>query len=81
MDRIEQVMLLQNSLQAAGEPLLQELRRRRAERVQALISADSPEVRGAIWELDYLLELPQLLQQEAVELRSKTGEVSQDLTL
>lgn len=72
-DRIAQLMNLQQSLQN-WEPISQHLMTKRDELVSRLIAKEDPEVRGRIKELNSLLELPQRLQQEAVQLRQPQQE-------
>lgn len=57
----------------ALKPLLVE---RREEAVKKLIASENAEARGCIKQLDYLLELPRWLEQEAVDLSQRTTENS-----
>jgi len=44
--------------------------------VKKLIASENAEMRGCIKQLDYLLELPTRLEQEAVDLSQRTTENS-----
>jgi hypothetical protein len=63
-ERRGQVTALLNALPAAWSLLAAELRQRRADLLERLVAADDPELRGAIKEIDQILQLPNNLQQE-----------------
>lgn len=63
-ERQGQLTALLAALPAAWAMLTAELQRSRAEKVERLVAADDPELRGRIKEIDDLLQLPNNLRQE-----------------
>lgn len=63
-ERLNQVTATLNAMAGCWPTVAAELARIRADKVETLVAADSPELRGAIKEIDQLLQLPNNLRQE-----------------
>jgi type VI protein secretion system component VasF len=77
--RVDQVQAVLNAIPEAWAPLAREFERIRAEKVDKLITANNEELRGAIKFIDEVLQLPNNLRQELLNLVNslpKTGEAT-----
>ena len=63
-ERHNQVAATLNAMGGCWPLVAAELARIRADKVETLVAADSPELRGAIKEIDQLLQLPNNLREE-----------------
>lgn len=75
--RIDQVQSALNALAASWAPLAREFERIRADKVLNLITENNEQTRGAVKQIDELLQLPNNLRQELLSLANslpKPGE-------
>jgi hypothetical protein len=63
-ERLNQVAATLNAMEHGWPTVAAELARRRAEMVERLVAADNAELRGAIKQIDEVLQLPNNLRQE-----------------
>jgi hypothetical protein len=73
-ERLAEILPLQQALAASWTFLKVYLEQRKRELVTDLVAADDEQKRGRIKEINDLLELPERLQQEAVNLQQKPQE-------
>lgn len=66
--RMDQVQGLLNALDGAWAPLARELARLRAEKVESLVTENNEQTRGAVKQIDEVLQLPNNLRQELLSL-------------
>lgn len=66
--RIDQVQSALNALAGAWAPLAREFERIRAEKVAALVTRNNEQTRGAVKQIDEVLQLPNNLREELLSL-------------
>jgi type VI protein secretion system component VasF len=79
--RVNQVQGLLNAIEGAWAPLARELARMRAEKVESLVTENNEQTRGAVKQIDEVLQLPNNLREELLSLINslpETGEASRN---
>lgn len=66
--RVDQLQSALNALPGAWAPLAREFERIRAEKLLALVTENNEQTRGAIKQIDEVLQLPNNLRQELLNL-------------
>lgn len=77
--RVDQVQACLNALAGAWAPLARELGRIRAEKVESLVTENNEQTRGAVKQIDEVLQLPNNLREELLSLVNslpETGETT-----
>jgi hypothetical protein len=67
-ERLSQILSLQSSIGNSWESISQVIQERKSELLVKLVEKEDPETRGRIKELNFLLELPNRLQQESMSI-------------
>lgn len=68
-DRLAEIMVLQGALSSCWTPLEKHLQALKNDYLTRLVAENNDETRGRIKELNDLLELPERLQQDAMNLQ------------
>lgn len=76
-ERVNQVQAVLNALPGAWAPLARELERIRAEKVEALVTENNEQTRGAVKQIDEVLQLPNNLRQELLNLVNSLPEMGE----
>lgn len=66
--RVNEIQSVLNALPGAWAPLAREFERIRADKVLALITENNEQTRGAVKQIDEMLQLPNNLRQELLSL-------------
>lgn len=76
--RLDQVQGLLMALDSTWAPLARELARMRAEKVESLVTENNEQTRGAVKQIDEVLQLPNNLRQELLSLGNSLPETGEE---